>query len=139
MLKSHRVTMGALLLSRNSVKSFFGDRWDRCRTGVGLAILSQSLLPRFCNARLTQTDGALINCQPPTPDTPAQHGHLDETALHFTDRSALSPSCHSLRFQSSRPEAWARGGAETWRRGGRKFVDDTVKTLLERCAAEVDE
>ena len=83
--------MGALLLSRNSVKSFFGDRWDRCRTGVGLAILSQSLLPRFYNARLTQTDGALINCQPPTPDTPAQHGHLDETASHFTDPSALSP------------------------------------------------
>ena len=29
--------------------------------------------------------------------------------------------------------------AETWRRGGRKSVDDTVETLLERCAAEVDE
>ena len=34
------------------------------------------------------------------------------------------------------------GSAPEWftrRRGGRKFVDDTVKTLLERCAAEVDE
>jgi hypothetical protein len=29
--------------------------------------------------------------------------------------------------------------AETWRRGGRKFVDDTVKTLLERCSPKVDE
>ena len=29
--------------------------------------------------------------------------------------------------------------AEARRRGGRKFVDDTVKNLLERCAAEVDE
>ena len=46
-----------------------------------------------------------------------QNSRLDETASHFTDGSALSPSCHSLRFQPSRPEAWTRG----WRGMSRHY------------------
>jgi hypothetical protein len=49
-----------------------------------------------------------------------QHGRLDKTASHFTDGSALSPSCHSLRFQPSRPEAWTRG----WRGMSRHYHNE---------------
>jgi hypothetical protein len=64
-----------------------------------------------------------------------QHGGLDETASHFTDGSALSPSCQSLRFEPSRPEAWTR----RWRDMSRHYHKEceyrksiTVPTLTSR-------
>jgi len=49
-----------------------------------------------------------------------QHNRFDETASHFTDGSALSLSCHSLRFQPGRPEAWTRG----WRGMSRQYHNE---------------
>ena len=80
-------------------------------TGVreDLRSLLKLCFPAFAMHGSRCTDGTLKNWQPPTPDIPAQHSRLDESASHFTDGSALSPSCYRSRFQPSRPEAWTRG------------------------------
>ena len=85
-----------------------------------LRCLLKFCFPAFAPQGSRWTDGATEEtCNLRRLISLLQHNRLDKTASHFTDGSALSPACHSLRFQLSRPEAWTRG----WRGMSRDYHD----------------
>jgi len=82
------------LTDRKDERAWVQLTWDRCQTCDSCSDFASLLLQRTARVgRMAPQKTGNLQCL----ISLLQHGRLDETASHFTDGSALSPSCHSLR------------------------------------------